>query len=87
MACRLDIHQTERAEIVEAILNELGLASAAATPVGTLFIKGISGGQKRRLSIACEVLVSPSILFLDEPTSGASSPLLHPTGRINRDDH
>lgn len=62
--------QNERAELVETILHELGLASAASTPVGTIFIKGVSGGQKRRLSIACEVLVSPSILFLDEPTSG-----------------
>eukprot|EP00892_Ulva_mutabilis_P010291 jgi/Ulvmu1/7634/UM038_0061.1 len=70
---RLAIPQHERAELVDAILHELGLASAASTPVGTLFIKGVSGGQKRRLSIACEVLVSPAILFLDEPTSGLDS--------------
>lgn len=56
-------------------MEELGLSQAAHTPVGTIFIKGISGGQKRRLSIAQEVLVSPSVMFLDEPTSGAALPL------------
>lgn len=52
-------------------MDEMGLLQARDAPVGTLFIKGISGGQKRRLSIAQEVLVSPSVMFLDEPTSGA----------------
>ena len=53
-----------------ALLEDLGLISVADTPVGSSFIKGISTGQKRRLSIACEAIVEPTLLFVDEPTSG-----------------
>ena len=41
--------------------------------IGTPIQKGISGGQKRRVSIASQIITSPSILFLDEPTSGLDS--------------
>lgn len=67
---RLELSSNEREELVDSLMDEMGLLQARDTPVGTLFIKGISGGQKRRLSIAQEVLVSPSVMFLDEPTSG-----------------
>ena len=46
------------------------MQEAQNVAVGNWFLKGISGGQKRRLSIGCELLTSPSLLFLDEPTSG-----------------
>ncbi|KAF9533977.1 hypothetical protein CPB83DRAFT_873410 [Crepidotus variabilis] len=57
---------------VEETLSELGLLSIRHTRIGSSAsgTRGISGGEKRRVSIACELVTSPSILFLDEPTSG-----------------
>jgi len=58
-------------EMCESVLLDLGLCSCRDVKVGSIFIKGISGGQKRRLSLGCE-LVNPqtTMLFCDEPTSG-----------------
>ena len=63
--------ETERK--INDILESLGLSSHKDTIVGDLFLRGLSGGQKRRLSVALEALTSPSNLFLDEPTSGLDS--------------
>lgn len=51
-------------------MNELGILGLRDQLVGDETNRGISGGEKRRLTIACELVTSPSILFLDEPTSG-----------------
>jgi ABC-type multidrug transport system ATPase subunit len=58
---------------IEALIAAFGLNSAAEVLVGTPIRKGISGGQKRRLSVASQLITSPKILFLDEPTSGLDS--------------
>ncbi|WWD16853.1 hypothetical protein CI109_101285 [Kwoniella shandongensis] len=58
------------AVIVEQTIDELGLRDAADTVVGGPLRKGISGGEKRRLSIGCVLVTLPSVLILDEPTSG-----------------
>ncbi|KAL6450303.1 ABCG1 ABC transporter G family member 1 [Candida maltosa Xu316] len=64
---------THRKEVVEKIIAALGLSSQSTVKIGTPIQKGISGGQKRRVSVASQMVTSPSILFLDEPTSGLDS--------------
>jgi ABC-type multidrug transport system ATPase subunit len=54
-------------------LSELGIIGIKDALIGDSTTRGISGGEKRRVSIACELVTSPSILFLDEPTSGTPS--------------
>lgn len=61
-------------------LNELGLLGIKNSRIGEAGRRSISGGEKRRVSIACELVTSPSILFLDEPTSGKSSLSLFRSG-------
>ncbi|GJE89867.1 ABC transporter G family member [Phanerochaete sordida] len=51
-------------------LHELGILGIKDSRIGDSGRRSISGGEKRRVSIACELVTSPSILFLDEPTSG-----------------
>ena len=59
-----------RDELVEELISEVRLQSSADTIVGDSKVRGISGGERRRLSIACELISSPNLIFLDEPTSG-----------------
>ncbi|CAK5265002.1 unnamed protein product, partial [Mycena citricolor] len=56
--------------IVEQTIEELGLKECADTVVGGIFRKGISGGERRRLSIGCVLVTLPSVLILDEATTG-----------------
>jgi ABC-type multidrug transport system ATPase subunit len=51
-------------------MNELGILGIKDSRIGESGKRSISGGEKRRVSIACELVTGPSILFLDEPTSG-----------------
>ncbi|OTA98880.1 hypothetical protein M426DRAFT_16987 [Hypoxylon sp. CI-4A] len=62
--------QEERMQIVEEVILELGLKDCANTRIGNSQHRGCSGGEKRRTSIGVQLLANPSILFLDEPTTG-----------------
>ncbi|MBL6445786.1 ATP-binding cassette domain-containing protein [Fulvivirga sp. 29W222] len=75
-AARLCFDQLKHEEINELViktLNNLGLYETKDLKVGSPLEKTISGGQRKRLNIGLELLREPSILFVDEPTSGLSS--------------
>ncbi|KAM9678296.1 broad substrate specificity ATP-binding cassette transporter ABCG2 isoform 1-T2 [Trichechus inunguis] len=63
----------EKNERINKIIQELGLEKVADSKVGTQFIRGVSGGERKRTSIGMELITDPSILFLDEPTTGLDS--------------
>lgn len=67
------ISKTERLKKIDALLTAFGLTRQSNTLIGTPIRKGISGGQKRRVSVASQLITSPKILFMDEPTSGLDS--------------
>ncbi|KAK6743075.1 hypothetical protein RB195_010378 [Necator americanus] len=58
---------------VEEVMSELGLDDCANSVIGTRSLKGISGGEKKRVAFASEILTNPPILLCDEPTSGLDS--------------
>ena len=58
---------------VDKLLKSLGLLERSNMKVGSIFNKTLSGGQRKRLNIALELIREPSVLFVDEPTSGLSS--------------
>ncbi|GKE20616.1 ABC transporter G family member 9-like protein, partial [Tanacetum coccineum] len=57
----------------EAIINQLGLTRCKTSIIEDALVRGISGGERKRVSIWKEMLINPSLLFLDEPTSGLDS--------------
>nr|UZH45528.1 ABC transporter G family member 19 [Morus alba] len=67
------ISTNEKKKRVHELLDQLGLQSAIHTYIGDEGRRGVSGGERRRVSIGIDIIHKPSLLFLDEPTSGLDS--------------
>ncbi|KAF7662502.1 hypothetical protein LDENG_00234800 [Lucifuga dentata] len=76
---RLPTHFTkaQKDQRVDDVIAELRLRQCAHTRVGNDYVRGVSGGERRRVSIAVQLLWNPGILILDEPTSGLDSFTAH----------
>ncbi|MBJ7346277.1 MAG: FHA domain-containing protein [Gemmataceae bacterium] len=66
-----DDHEIEQR--IKQVIAQLGLEGTENVLIGSPEKKGISGGQRKRVNLAMELLTDPKVLFLDEPTSGLSS--------------
>jgi len=71
--CFENYSEAQLVETVHRVLKNLGLYEIREIQVGSPLNKKISGGQRKRLNIALELIREPAVLFLDEPTSGLSS--------------
>ncbi|XP_044468100.1 ABC transporter G family member 14-like [Mangifera indica] len=67
------LSRSDKLQHVEQVITELGLTRCRNSMIGGPLLRGISGGEKRRVSIAQEMLINPCLLLLDEPTSGLDS--------------
>ncbi|KAF5728020.1 ABC transporter G family member 9 [Tripterygium wilfordii] len=63
----------EKVAQAEEVITQLGLSRCKNSIIGGPFLRGISGGERKRVSVGQEMLINPSLLFLDEPTSGLDS--------------
>ncbi|EME31653.1 ABC transporter, ATP-binding protein isoform 2 [Galdieria sulphuraria] len=64
------ISDAEKKRRIEAVISELGLSGVKKSFIGSETKRGVSGGERKRVSIGTELVTDPSLLFLDEPTSG-----------------
>lgn len=65
-----NITLSEKEIKVDKLISELGLRNCQDTRIGDASNRGVSGGERKRVSIGVELITEPDILFLDEPTSG-----------------
>ncbi|KAM4090011.1 hypothetical protein ACJW30_09G027700 [Castanea mollissima] len=73
--CRLsaDLPKPDKVLVVERVIECLGLQAVRDSLVGTVEKRGISGGQRKRVNVGLEMVMEPSLLILDEPTTGLDS--------------
>ena len=63
----------EKLAKADQIIKDLKLTKCQNTNIGGYLIKGVSGGERKRTSIGVELITNPSLIFLDEPTTGLDS--------------
>ncbi|KAL5988406.1 Cystathionine gamma-synthase [Asimina triloba] len=71
------ISRADKRQRVEKLIEQLGLSSSRNTYIGDEGTRGVSGGERRRVSIGVDIIHGPALLFLDEPTSGLDSSSAH----------
>ncbi|KAK1405192.1 ABC transporter domain-containing protein [Heracleum sosnowskyi] len=67
------ITKEEKVRHAQDVITQLGLTKCKHSIIGDALLRGVSGGERKRVSIGQEMLINPSVLFLDEPTSGLDS--------------
>ncbi|CAO2830066.1 unnamed protein product [Amaranthus hypochondriacus] len=72
-----NLTRKDKIDQVDMVISELGLTRCRNTMIGGPLFRGVSGGERKRVSIGQEMLVNPSLLLLDEPTSGLDSTTAH----------
>ncbi|KAI0565719.1 ABC transporter-like protein [Gracilaria domingensis] len=73
LALSSDVPEQRKQARVEKIIQELGLSKCRDTFIGNELTRGVSGGERRRVAIGVELVTDPSLIFLDEPTTGLDS--------------
>eukprot|EP00253_Pinus_taeda_P001159 PITA_01159 len=68
-----ELNKQQKIERADQVICDLGLERCRNTRIGGPFLRGISGGERKRVCIGHELLMDPSLILLDEPTSGLDS--------------
>jgi ABC-type multidrug transport system ATPase subunit len=69
-ALKMNFSPQMRSDKVSEMLSLLGLSGSENTIIGDSSMKGVSGGERKRVAVGMQLITDPSLLFLDEPTSG-----------------